>query len=226
MAESTEFPVLHVEGSTDLHTICQLLARHAIALHPRFGPVVVNETGGDDHILGSMRNAVKASAERPVGFVIDANGSVADRWQSIQGCLSGLDISLPATPPPSGFIGVAASIRARVGVWIMPDNETDAGQFEHLVQTLVPTDDALFEHARSATQQAVALDERFVPQDRLKAELHCWLAWQREPGRPFGTAIKAHYFRHDSEVAIRFVTWFTSLFIESLPDPGRRGESP
>ncbi|MCK6456931.1 MAG: hypothetical protein L6Q92_10440, partial [Phycisphaerae bacterium] len=56
------------------------------------------------------------------------------------------------------------------------------------------------------------VDRRFPVQDGTKAELYCWLAWQREPGMSFGMALKAHFFRHDSEVALRFVNWFKTLF--------------
>ena len=94
----------------------------------------------------------------------------------------------------------------------MPDNVTDAGRLEDLVRTLVPTGDPLIDHATAATDRAYTLDARFPAQDRIKAELHCWLAWQKEPGRPFGTALKAQFLRHDSDVAMRFVAWFKALF--------------
>ncbi|WP_420441941.1 DUF3226 domain-containing protein [Candidatus Palauibacter sp.] len=45
-----------------------------------------------------------------------------------------------------------------------------------------------------------------------KAVLHAWLAWQQEPGRPYGLAIKSGYLRHDSVTAERFVAWFRQLF--------------
>jgi len=216
MAESTEFPVLYVEGRTDLHTICQLLRRHDVELDARLGPVVVKDAGGDEGVLHALRTAVLAAANRAVGFVMDANGSVADRWRSIRHRLRGLDITMPEIPPIGGSLGDVAALKARVGVWIMPDNATDAGHLEHLVQTLIPRGDVLFEHAKAATDQAVKLDARFPEQERVKAELHCWLAWQSQPGGPFGTAIKAHFFRHDSEVALRFVSWFENLFQDVL----------
>ncbi len=46
-----------------------------------------------------------------------------------------------------------------------------------------------------------------------KAVLHAWLAWQNNPGRPYGTAIKSGYLRHDSAAARRFVAWFRQLFV-------------
>ena len=52
----------------------------------------------------------------------------------------------------------------------------------------------------------------FAPQDQIKATLHTWLAWQKEPGLPYGTAIKAKYFGNNSPVAMDFVSWFKILF--------------
>ena len=88
----------------------------------------------------------------------------------------------------------------------------DTGKLEDLVATLVPPQDALIGYAGTATEQAYALDPRFKLQDRLKAILHCWLAWQPEPGFPFGMALKAHFLRHDSAIALRFVAWFKRLY--------------
>ncbi len=39
-----------------------------------------------------------------------------------------------------------------------------------------------------------------------------WLAWQEEPGLPYGLAVSKHYFRHDMALAGRFVDWFKRVF--------------
>lgn len=44
--------------------------------------------------------------------------------------------------------------------------------------------------------------------------LHTWLAWQERPGIPFGTALEAQVFRHDTEDALRFISWFNRLFVD------------
>lgn len=212
MAESLELPQLFVEGDSDLHTIIHLLARHDLMLDRDLGPVQVKKAQNDRGVLDVIRTAVRASTNRAVGFVIDANGSVAARWQSVCDRLKGTDLDLPPTPPPKGYVGESNQLRNRVGVWIMPDNVTDSGRLEHLVRTLVPENDMLFPHAQAATAEAAKLEKRFAQQDGVKAELHCWLAWQKEPGMPFGMALKARIFRHDSDVALRYLLWFKMLF--------------
>jgi len=215
MADSLELPAIYVEGDTDKHTIIHLLARHGIVLDKDLGPVVVKQgqlVQNDQGVLDAMATAVRASTNRSVGFVVDANGAVAHRWRAICNRLKGIDLALPAGAPADGFIGDSMQLKTRVGVWIMPDNITDAGNLEGLVSTLVPENDTLISHAGQATDQAIGLGAGFPSQDRAKAFLHCWLAWQKEPGMSFGLALKAHYFRHDSEVALRFVQWFIRLF--------------
>lgn len=212
MADSLELPALYVEGDTDLHTIRHLLARHGVELDKDLGPVLIKSAKGDRGLLVSMRTAARASTNRPVGFVVDADVPVAHRWQSICEHLKDLDLALPTAVPEAGFVGDSSMNNARIGVWIMPDNVTDEGRLEDLVKTLVPPQDGLIDHAREATDAAVARGAGIRPQDRAKAELHCWLAWQKEPGLSFGTALKVHYFRHDSAVALRFVDWFKRLY--------------
>jgi len=218
MADSLELPALYVEGQSDLHTIVHLLARHGIELDKDLGPVLIKNAKSDKGVLDSMRTAARASTSRPVGFVVDADVPVARRWQSVCEHLKDLDLNLPGAPPTSGFLGDSPVSKARIGVWIMPDNVTDEGKLENLVVTLVPPADALIDHAREATALAMArvahlpAQDRLKEQDQLKAELHCWLAWQKEPGLSFGTALKVHFFRHDSAVALRFVEWFKKLY--------------
>jgi len=174
--------------------------------------VEIKAAGDLEGLLESIAVAVKASAMGAVGFVVDADIAVRDRWQRLAHQLKPLGLNLPDDPPADGFIGVVVALRARVGVWIMPDNKTDFGQLEHLIKTLVPVGDCLFPHAEQATDCAKGLGAAFSDVDRLKAVLHTWLAWQKRPGCPYGTAIKAHFLSHDSDNAKRFVSWFNRLF--------------
>ena len=74
--------------------------------------------------------------------------------------------------------------------------------------------DSLLDYARESTENARAHGARYpeTAGGTMKAVLHTWLAWQEEPGLPYGTAIRARYFRHDSPVAECFVKWFRRVF--------------
>ena len=84
-------------------------------------------------------------------------------------------------------------------------------RWRNFLKDLIEEADPLLPHAESATGTARELGARFGDADARKAVLHAWLAWQRNPGRPYGVAIKARFFRHDSDAAMRFVAWFGRL---------------
>ncbi len=45
-----------------------------------------------------------------------------------------------------------------------------------------------------------------------KANLHTWLAWKRDPGKPFGQAINAGYFNLNASSIKLFLDWFYAVF--------------
>lgn len=216
MAAPTERSRLHVEGKDDDHAIRHLLVRHGIDYDSNSWPPwlpSIRVAGSREELLAGVSTAVSLSNGRSVGFVLDANSSLQDRWNAMASRLRKLGLEMPDAIPPGGFVGESAAYHARVGVWLMPDNERD-GALEHFLETLVAESDPLIEHARGATLQAKDLGARFADNDNAhrKAVLHAWLAWQENPGLPYGSAIRARYFRHDSPVAGRFVAWFREVF--------------
>lgn len=212
MPESMERDTLHVEGRDDTHTIIHLLKRHGIDYDARRWQLPeVKEAGSVEMLLRLVEPVVRASTGRTVAFVLDANTALSRRWEAVRGRLDTAGVETPASPPPEGFVGSSATYGTRVGVWLMPDNCHD-GALEDFLRTLVDDRDPLIGHAERATDTAAEIDRRFPPADRLKAILHTWLAWQREPGRPYGTAVGARFFRHDSPAALAFLAWFKRLF--------------
>lgn len=223
MAKLVERSRLHVEGGDDMHAIRHLLIRHGIDYDhdpwPTWFPSIDAVTGGKDAILSSetVETAVSLSTGRSVGFVLDADSSVEDRWRAISNRLRQAGVAPTVTIPADGFVGDSTEYSARVGVWLMPDNQQEGvhgeGTLERFLETLVQEVDPLLPHAREATRRAKAdHGASYSDGDVRKAVLHAWLAWQQEPGLPYGTAIKARYFRHDGPVAESFVAWFRRVF--------------
>lgn len=207
-----ELPSLHVEGEDDCHSIIHLLIRHGVPFAQDKRCVDVRNQRNDEGVLESMDIAIRAGTNQAVGFVLDADVLIEDRWKQVCHRLRRFGLDLPKAPPPDGYIADVPEFRSRMGVWIMPDNVLDCGKLEDLLRTLVPKDDTLIAHAEESTDVAKAKGATFTDNDRIKAILHAWLAWQQQPGRPFGTAINAKFFEHDSAVALRFVAWFKQLF--------------
>jgi hypothetical protein len=205
---------VHVEGEDDQHAIVHLLIRHRVDYDAKPWPSQFPEfrvVGGIDRLLAGMQTAVVMSGARAVGFVLDADSPLPDRWRAVRDRLARAGVDAPREPPPGGFIGESDRYRARVGVWLMPDNQHD-GKLETLLRTLVDEEDPLIAHAESSTDAATDLGAKFGDAGRMKAIVHAWLAWQEQPGLPYGTAIRARYFRHDSPAAAAFAAWFKRLY--------------
>ncbi len=214
---------LYVEGRDDRHVILHL-AKGLDAVEKPEGPgVEIDECEGDGADLRAMSVAVKAAAgneSAAVGFVLDADKTVDQRWRQVCGVLEPLGSQLgdlPKDAPKDGFIRELPGLGVRLGVWIMPDNRTNFGKLEDLVAALVPDGDALFVHSQQSTAAAARIERRFSEPDWRKAELHCWLAWQEHPGLPYGAAINAKYLQAGKPAAKSFLDWYTRLFeAESL----------
>jgi len=212
-------PDLHVEGEDDVHSLVQLLVRHGVSFDPeqlrnatKKPPVLVPAKGGVKSLINGIVIAIQGAANETVGFVLDADAPILNRWEQIRHRLIEAGVEAPVGGPPAeGFIGVSTKFKTRVGVWLMPDNEHD-GKLEDLLTTLIDEGDPLIKHAQDSTDQAKTLGAAFSKPDVIKAVIHCWLAWQKEPGRPYGVAIKSRYFQENSPTAKRFVAWFKELY--------------
>jgi len=212
---------LHVEGTDDVHVVKHLLLRHQIDCplerDPRpgceFAPNAPEIRGAGDwnKVLDRIEPAVRLSNGRSVGFVLDADAGPRDRWRAVCGRLQGFGLDLPDRIPLGGFVHDVAEFGARVGVWLMPDNRRE-GAVEQFLADLVDDNDTLLPIATRSTEEAVESGAEFPEVDREKAVLHTWLAWRKEPGCPYGTAIKARYFRDDSPSALAFVDWYRRVF--------------
>ena len=90
MTISRDIPTLHVEGRDDLYTIAALLERHDIDMSEANRPIRIviakdDETGaeGVGPLLASMADAIRNATDRPIGFVLDVDVEVADRWNAV-----------------------------------------------------------------------------------------------------------------------------------------------
>ncbi len=214
MESARERSFLHVEGSDDLHTLVHLLVKHGIDYDTKPWPEgfpEFKEVGNDVKVLRGMEAAIRAATDRSIGFVIDANSDIKARWKTIREKLILAEVEAPELLPESGFVGESTKHKARVGVWVMPDNQRD-GAIETFLESLINEEDPLIKHARDSTKGAKELGAGFLDSDFPKASVRTWLAWQDEPGHPYGRAIQRRYFTHESEVANRFVSWFRELF--------------
>lgn len=205
---------LLVEGSDDLHSVIHLMARHGYLWDDEqiVRPFVSSE-GSIEKLLRVLPVALKGPYHR-IGVVADADLALFDRWSEIQGRARSVGLELPEAPDPDGTIISGLRPSSRVGIWLMPDNSSP-GILESFLSRLVPPEeDRIWAYAGEAVSEARRIGARCQEKEHTKSSLYTWLAWQREPGLPFGTALRAQVFRHDSDDALRFVDWFRRLFVE------------
>jgi len=200
-----------VEGKDDKHSVIHLMRRHDIDWESGDERLPwIQECGGFEPLVNSL--SVSAKSYPRLGILIDANTNIRDRWNQIRGNLGTVGISTPTSPESRGTIVQGIYPDWKVGIWIMPNNE-QTGKLENFLKELVPPNDPCWGHAEIATKQAKKIGAKFADKNYLKAKIHTWLAWQETPGLPFGSAITAAYFRHDSPEALRFAAWFRNLFL-------------
>ena len=203
---------LLVEGSDDKWSIINLMMKHGCDWGDKnVRSPYVHSCGGIRKLIDSLEVAVK-TYER-LGIIVDANANISGRWNEVKSSLHRAGVSVPDTPEEKGLISSGMYSDWKVGIWLMPDNH-QSGALEDFLSTLVPSDDPCWDYAGQAADKAKELGAEFMETDKLKAKIHTWLSWQKEPGLPFGTAITAAYFKHDSPTALAFVDWFNRLFLQ------------
>lgn len=228
-----KLPALYVEGRDDVSVIAALLKRHGLDTREGKEHLWLEPLGSIDALLEAMPERIKVERVHPCGFVFDIDVELANRWRAIRDRLSfrndpsvELRNTLPDNCPANGYFGQLKDYPAGFGVWLMPDCSSDGQMLEHLIRSLLRPEDPLWPHAVESTDRAAGLVdaynthlaaggrrfERFGEHAKIKAEIRSWLAWQREPGMPFGAAINSMTLGHDSAQALTFLRWVKQLF--------------
>ncbi len=200
---------LLVEGVDDEHVL-----RHIGIVRGISSLFEVQNLAGSANLLEHIPTRLEASIGNDdiVGIVIDADASPYSRWQSIRNILTRAGYrEVPPTPNQNGTImePPVEPPLPRVGVWIMPDNQAP-GKLENLLRLMVPETDTLIGYATDVVDDIP--EQRFTQNDKPKAVMHTWLAWQREPGRPYGTAITHRFLDPDVPQVDVLVSWLERLF--------------
>jgi hypothetical protein len=204
--------VLLVEGPDDFHLLNHLLDQHGLA--DQFDLV---QSGGNEQVFTSLRTRLKFPSLERLGIMLDADPSdehadaVAQLWHRIRDALHRAGFrSVPEAPLSSGTI-IRDPEKPVVGVWLMPDN-TSPGMLEDFCRFLIPDSDPLWPHATQAVQTIPIEERRFPARNVAKANLHTWLAWQNEPGKPIGQAITKRYLDGGAPHGLKLIAWLRDLF--------------
>lgn len=198
--------ILLVEGKNDEHVIGHFAQASEIKVAWEF-----RCGDGDADLTRLFSEELRTSGKEIIGIILDADER--NRWQQIKDRIakSRHTYSLPDGMPAEGLvIDGEGDFAPRIGAWIMPNNR-EVGMLEDFVRYLIPPKDDLaprVEQALDSLQQD-GLDRWRI---RQKAFIHTWLAWQKEPGNPMGTAIKQKVLCPGSNEANVFADWLRRLF--------------
>lgn len=201
---------LLVEGPDDEHVVKHICGNRQVG---RLDEIIA--VGGVESLIDSLAIRLKASEDGDVvGVIVDADTDLASRWNAIRCrlvCLGYIDV--PMNPISDGTILDPPSdvMLPRIGIWIMPDNKTP-GILEDFLRFLIPAESKLFEHVQLSVDSIPTDELRFKDLARPKVDIHTWLAWQNEPGKPLGTAITARFLDPDAAPVDEFVSWLKRLF--------------
>ena len=200
--------LLMVEGRDDECVLKALLEIHQI---PEC--FQIQSFGGIDQVLELLLIQIKAKEKGRLGVVVDANSDIGSRWDSIKNILqkAGYD-SIPDTPQINGTIVTPQSnkVLPTFGAWIMPNNHLP-GILETFLQFLIPPGDFLLAYAKQCIKDLPEYPP-FSPEKLPKAEIHTWLAWQKDPGAPLGQAITKRYLQPDCLSVDKLIDWLKRLF--------------
>ena len=203
--------ILMVEGTNDEHVL-----KHICGSRDDIGRLDgVEPYGGAGRLLAAIPVQLNLSKEKGdvVGIVIDADEDLGARWRSLHDIFVNAGYpNVPRRPDPDGTIleSPTGTSLPRAGVWIMPDNKTP-GILEDFLRFLIPNQpNPLFAHAERSV--ATVPERRFSENDTPKALIHTWLAWQKDPGKPYGTAITAKFMDSRLPQARALAGWLRRLF--------------
>ncbi len=197
---------LLVEGPDDAQVFFHLLRYFNLVNY-----ITIQQKGGIDELIASLRVELRRRAETRIGIVVDADTDFAARWQAMRHKLIEAEYtSVPLQPDPTGTI-LRQEGRPVVGIWLMPNNILP-GMLEDFMHLLIPASDVLWPMAEDIVQQVMAKERRFPLTQEMKARIHTWLSWQEEPGKPMGQAITKRYLNPASPDAQHLIVWIRDLF--------------
>lgn len=201
--------VLMVEGQDDEHVVKNICGQHQLGTIE-----IIHPYGGKGPLLEGIGVRLKESGISALGIILDADADPQGRWEAVVARLSAAGFAgLPVAPQSEGTVvePPMGSLLPRVGVWLMPDNQM-SGILEDFLRFLVPQGDELMEHVEQSIENIPVAQCRFPESRKPKARMHTWLAWQEEPGKPFGQAISARYLDPHLPAANIFVAWLRRVF--------------
>ena len=197
--------VLLVEGQDDEHVVLNL--RLKFQSMPHFH---IENKGGVRKLLDSIIQEARVSGRKALGILLDVDDDLNARWSAVADRLRRLDIDVPLTPEQTGTLIDGTNRTPRIGIWLMPDNQS-SGELEDFVSEMIPDGDTVWPRSERYINGIPKEDRKFSDDKIHRARIHAWLATRKEP-RKIGTAIHTGDLRVDGMLSTDFSEWLRKLF--------------
>ena len=194
-----------VEGQNDKHVVWQI-CRH----HTEIPDFYIADRGNSQGVLDSIVPEALSPARMTLGVLLDMDDDPQSRWDEVAYQLRLAGLQPPVVPDSAGTVISAGNGKPRVGVWLMPNNES-SGELEDFVARMIPNGDTVWPLARGYIDRIAPSDRKFAAGKTLRAQLYSWLAVREDP-RQMGLAIRAKDLETDGELCRQFIDWLSRLF--------------
>jgi hypothetical protein len=206
--------ILLVEGDEEKRVIPYLMDEHVIWGDKEDEWVAeIRSYGGIEDLLdpGNIEAAVRVIGRKAVGIVVDADDQFDSRWQRVRNCCLGIAADFPENLPLEGLVHENEQ-GLRIGVWIMPDDQSRGMLETFLRHLIVPSHAALWGFAQESCTQSRDHGAPYTDPHRDKADIHTFLAWLDPPGRSLHVSVLSRALDGRLPLGEQFAQWFINLY--------------
>lgn len=205
---------LLVEGDEDKRVIAELMDKFVVWGEKKTEAVVlIKAFDGIEPLLkaGAIEAELNIADLEVLGIVIDADDQRDKCWATVSRLCGEVIPDFPEDLPVGGLIYEAPS-GLRIGVWIMPDNQSP-GMLETFLSEMVPSgDDPLWTFAQKARAEAKGHGASHTDAHCDKADIHTFLSWVDPPGQQLHIAVLRKSLDARTPLGLGFAEWFITLF--------------
>jgi hypothetical protein len=205
---------LLVEGDEERRVISHFMDQYVVwGNQPQEWVADVKSFNGVENLLkpGAIETASKVPGLKAIGIIVDADDQFDSRWSSVRDRCRKIAVNFPDELPPEGLIHQNEH-GLRIGVWIMPDNQS-RGMLETFLGSLVtPSLGPLWSFAQESCIRSRDHGSPYTDPHYDKACIYTFLAWLEPPGRSLNVSVQARAFDSRSPLCEQFVRWFIDLY--------------
>ena len=204
--------LLIVEGKDELHVVSRISESYDILENFK-----IEVSGSNDQAIDKFISSIFASDFNKVGVLLDFEPN-QNVWGKLYNGLQSYKPyykTIPHDPLEGGVIVEANGTNKlfdNFGIWLMPNNK-DKGTLENFLLSVVNSGNVQIAFAEETLKELEkrGLDD-YKPVHRNKALIHTYLAWQENPGAPYGTALKQKAFDIEHPDVQALANWLRQLF--------------